>query len=498
MTKQRQILENELNVKKQRNNRLGATEPAHVQPFVPISKLVEGNRQGHGLPDYPSTRSLSRAAVLKMQQSGGNTHVQRYLSNCPSAKHRGWAAGNAGQGQYLQRQPAPGKKTAGEAVPEESKPGGKKAAFDVDKWLSGAIYDLVKTELGEDKLKEQAAKLVGKATEALMTQISGVSSTADFVQKASVEQLGKLFTADVNSAVTELLSTPAGKKVKQIILDKVKADPAFVIAMLMVALQAAVVSNAEIPELDKQLELGAGFKVEAKANLGKFRELSLKYLKLGLSYSSKYFQAGLAGTYTGEGSKVGFGGKAEVAVGTKEINFKSDASVESEGRLKLNVGPVIDLKKFGLTATASYESSKGWKGVGQARLGDKYHYWAPKLIVGADGKLSFELGHQFKLDAFSLSTTLSTGKGGTSLAHTLELKNPFGTEGLNLAASLHYRLDDPAIKAAKLSAAYEILGREKSKTSVYLLLKAEGNFQAPGTDQPKSKFQGLLILEGRY
>lgn len=184
--------------------------------------------------------------------------------------------------------------------------------------------------------------------------------------------------------------------------------------------------------------------------------------------------------------------KAEAAIGTKELKLKADLSLSSDGSLKLNVGPALDLGLFGLSATASIDP-KGWKGVGRLRLGDKKNYLAPEVVVGAGGELTFNLGHKFTKDMFTLSSKLSIGKEKTTLSHTLGLENVFGAEGFNVKASLNYRADDPRFTGAKVSGEYKFLGGGKGKSTPRLMLIFEGSYQAGGPGKA-DEAKGMVLL----
>jgi len=448
--------------------------------------MARQNTAGANQPTQIHGSWLQQNSILAMQHASGNSAVQRYLSD-------------HGQDLRLQPEEEKGEKPKGEA---------KSPGFDIDQWLSSQVYDLVKSQLGDAKLKEYAAKVAKSGADLLMSKVSGATSAADLASQVPVETLGKWLADDITKAVVEILASPAGVKAKQAILTQAKTDPGSIIALSLAALTAAALANAEIPELDKKFDLGAGFSGQAGANLGKFQDIALKHVKLGLSYSSKYFRASTSGEYTGESTPAvgkqtaqqpaGFSAAAEAATGPKEVEFKSGVSVNPSGEFKLDIGPSIDLKKFGLTATATYAAPKGWLGVGQLRLGTKSNYWMPKLTVNNDGKLNFELGHQFKTDLLVLSSTLKHAGGSTSMAHKIDFNKMFGSEALKLSASIHYNLEEPQITAAKFSGDYKILEGDKDKGAPYLLVKIEGSYQAPTPDKKKTEYQGMLLLEGRY
>jgi hypothetical protein len=190
--------------------------------------------------------------------------------------------------------------------------------------------------------------------------------------------------------------------------------------------------------------------------------------------------------------------KGKAAVGTKEVKFKAGVELASDGSVKVDVGPAIDLKKFGVTAGGRYDVSKGWEGAGRLRLGTKKDYLAPEAIVGPDGKLTFKLGHKFTRDILSLSSTLSLGEEKKTMGHTLALKSPFGAKGFDVTASLTYGLVDPRITGAKLAAKYALLGSEKDKSAPYLMLMLKGSYKATGVEPGEKETTVMLLLKGRF
>jgi hypothetical protein len=251
----------------------------------------------------------------------------------------------------------------------------------------------------------------------------------------------------------------------------------------------AAASNADIPTIDIQQKLGKGYELAAKAELGKFQAIALKELKLGISYSSKELDAKISGSYSGEKKKFSLAMR-EAAPEMEKI--KSDPDITSSGDLTLD----FSMNKFGLKTTYLYGGPKQWMGVWEFRLGGKNYYWAPKVILGPDQKLSFALGHQFKTDVYQFYSAVFHSTDETSLSHKLKLDKPFGAEGLNVEASIRYRLNEPKITSAKLSGQYKLLEKAPGHPFPVIYLKFEGAYQAAGIGQPKPDFSGLVVLWG--
>jgi hypothetical protein len=190
--------------------------------------------------------------------------------------------------------------------------------------------------------------------------------------------------------------------------------------------------------------------------------------------------------------------KGEAAVGRDELKFKAELNLSSEGDLSLELGPAVNLKNFGLAATGSYDVTKGWKAVGQLRLGDKKNYLAPRVTITPDGKATLELGAGLSKDVFSLSSSFATGKDKTTLGATLGWRNPFGAERFDVKASMLSRLDVPQFSSAKMEANYKILGDEVEKSSPFLMLTFEGSYTAPGPKPGRGEAKALLLLRGNF
>jgi hypothetical protein len=190
--------------------------------------------------------------------------------------------------------------------------------------------------------------------------------------------------------------------------------------------------------------------------------------------------------------------EGEAAIGTGELKFKAELNLSSDGNLTLELGPAVNLKNLGLAASGAYDVTKGWKAVGQLRLGDKKNYLAPRVIVTPDGKAMLELGAGLSKDVFSLSSSFATGKDKTTLGHTLGWRNPFGAERFDVKATLLSRLDVPKFQSARVEANYKMLGDEKEKSSPYLMLTFEGSYTAPGPKPGRGEAKAMLLLRGAF
>jgi hypothetical protein len=462
--------------------------------WVSLCRLVELKGSQPAYYHYP-VLAHQQAAIQHMQQICGNAVVQRYLENLLKSDEytRKKNLALLRSSGLVQRQKASGENeppgaAKGEKTPKNSP---KEPSFNLDKWLSGKEYEIVKSAIGESKLKEYAKSLSKKGGELLVRQMEGIKSPGDMVEKEIHKLIGDLFANDVQKVAEEIMNSPAGVNLRRLILQQAHQQPASVIGMVLTALAFAAASNADIPTIDIQQKLGKGYQLSAKAELGKFQAIALKELRLGISYSSKELEAKISGSYSGEKKKFSLAMREAVPEMEK---IKSDADVSSSGDLTLD----FSMDKFGLKTTYLYGSPSQWMGVFEFRLGGKNYYWAPKIILGPDQKLSFALGHQFKTDIYQFYSAIFHTTDETSLSHKLKLDKPFGAEGLNVEASIRYRLNEPKITSAKLSGQYKLLEKAPGHPFPVIYLKFEGAYQAAGLGQPKPDFSGLVVLWGSW
>jgi hypothetical protein len=481
--------------KVRRGDSISTLEPSLVSLF----RLVERKGVQPALEHYPAM-AYQLAAIQHMQRTFGNAAVQRYLVSLSTTEEQSVKKTPSlmGASSALQRQKgtAQGKKEpAGEKGEGSKEAAAKEPAFDLDKWISKEVYDLVKSQVGESKLNEYAKSLAKKAGELLVKQMEGVTTPGNMVEKEMHKVIGELFTADVKKATLEIMKSPAGAKLKELILQQARQDPGSVIGLVLTALAFAAASNADIPTIELQKKLGKGYEVKAKAELGKFQDIALKELKLGISYSAKDFQANISGSYSGEKKKKLSLSMREAAAETEEEKkFKSNPNVSSSGDITFD----FDLKSFGMKTTYLYGGPKQWMGVWEFRLGEKNYYWAPKVVLGPDQKLTFALGNQFNSDSLQFYSAVFPGKDETSLSHYLKLDKPFGAEGLSVEASLRYQVNEPKVTGAKLAGQYKLLEKPPGHPFPVVYLKFEGAYQAAGPGKPKPDFSGLVVIWGSW
>lgn len=159
--------------------RHASLEPIQETSLISLFRLVDRKGVQPVLDRYPGM-AYQLAAIRHMQQTSGNAAVNRYLLSLPANEAGTGQKKPAfqGPGNTLQRQKeAVGSKTAptvGEKEPGAKEASVKEPAFDLDKWLSKEVYDLVKSQVGESKLNEYAKSLAKKAGELLLKQMEGI------------------------------------------------------------------------------------------------------------------------------------------------------------------------------------------------------------------------------------------------------------------------------------------------------------------------------------
>jgi len=421
-------------------------------------------RHPAALPRHRTSRALNQQSILQMQRRYGNAAVQRYLAE----------NGRGGKPAAVQR--APQKQTK-----EGQNTGGKP-----NDPIHNAIYELVKKELGEAKLKKHAKSIGEAAAKALVDQMKNADSEADFLNKAQTKLIGKVLKDDIQRSVTELLNSPEGKKLRGKILHAFKTEPNVAVAGVLVALAAAIAANAPA-KLDLDGKIGkSGLKWAAKADLGKLRTFSINSIKAGLAYSGKEYGANVSFEYTGEQDKDGDKKEPAKATTSATLDFKS-------GSMKTDLGPVITRPQISLTTKLILSNNP--VGLASIRIGDKKNFLSTQMQIDANGKTTWQFGHMKTIDALGIQSTFKTGPEATG-AHKLSLNKPFGVQNLDLSANITYTLEDPVIKEAGLNLEYKLIDKKDSPIPL-MYLQFSGQFTAAKGQDPQ-KFVGLAVIQGRF
>ncbi len=399
-----------------------------------------------------------------MQRRYGNAAVQRYLSR----------NGQGGNRATLQRAP---KKQA----KKEQTSGGKPKDP-----IHNKIYELVKEELGEAKLKKHAASISEAAAKALIDLMKDADSEDDFIKKAQTKLLGKVLKDDIQKSVTELLNSPEGKNLRGKILHAFKTEPNVAVGAVLVGLAAAIAANAPA-KLDLDGKLGkSGVKWAGKADLGKLRAFSINQIKAGLSYSGKEYGANVSFDYTGEQDKGGDKKEPAKATTSATLDFK-------QGSMKTDLGPVVTRPQISLTTKLILSNNP--VGVAAIKIGDKKNFLSTQMQIDATGKVVWQFDHMKTIGALGLQSTFKTGPGATG-AHKLTLNKPFGVQNLDLSANINYTLTDPVIKEAGINLQYKLIDKKNSPIPL-MYLQFNGQFSAAKGQEPQ-KFVGLAVIQGRF
>jgi hypothetical protein len=430
---------------------------------------------------------MRQASVLQMQREYGNDYVRRHLGSNGS-KH---GHGSAPPPGTVQRDPQQSGQPKGQGATEAkgSEGGGKDPIHE-------AIYKLVKEQLGEEKLKKHAASAAKKAAEKLFELTKGAESEADFLEKAQLKLLGEHFEKELAEGAKALLASEDGKKLKSMLLSAVEGDPTVALAVVLAAAAAAVAADAPA-ELDLDGKLGkSGFKWAAKGDFGTLRDLSLKHIQASLAYSNTKFKAKLTGSYKG-GEKEEIGAKAEIGVG-EEKKQTAEAVIEAKvdpksNDVKVDLGAVLRSPQLQLSSKLQFD--KGIGGMVGVRLGSDKQFLAPKLVMDAEGKVTFQLDNRFQMGILDLSTSLTTGPEAT-VTHKLGLVQPFSVKNFNATAQLVYTVDDPRVKSAGFNLNYKLVDKKGGPIPL-LIIGATGDYQAHSGDDPQ-RFQILGVAQGRF
>jgi len=317
------------------------------------------------LPNQKTTLPLKQSTVLHMQRQYGNAYVQRYLAGRNGIGTRSLSSGSHpsrnghGLSTTLQRQKQKG------ATKGESKSGSGNSKD----WLSGKVYEVVKEELGEAKLKKHAESLADTAAKTLAEQIQGSRTEAEFLKKAQTKLLSHHLKIEIQKTVTELLKSPEGKKLRSKILEIVKTEPGVVLWSIMTAMTVAVAADAPA-KLDLSGKLGSsGLKWATKADLCRLQAFSLNAIEASLSQSGK--EAGASFSFKYKGATQNPGGEKESAQATTSAssNFK-------EGKIDTDIGPVTSRKP--ITLMGELILSKNPTGAVAIRIGDKKRTCQPR------------------------------------------------------------------------------------------------------------------------
>jgi hypothetical protein len=418
-----------------------------------------------------------------LQRTVGNACVSRLLSGATSRARDGGEVERTGQlGCRIQRNPAPATVPAAQGGSAQQAPGENPTGGPDPAWA--AISKLIAEQLGEDKIKEYAKSLAEKGVDLLIAQVKDAATEKDFIAKSQVELLGTMLSEQAKKDAEALASSDAAKAFRERLLTITKEQPGIVIAAAIAAAAVAYMTNVDVPEISKKIEILKGLTGEGKLDIGKIQQLTVQQASAALKYSSTHFSAGISAEYAGEGEKKGASGGANVAFGEKDIQFKGSLKLNPDGTVKVDLGQAIDVKKFGMETGVSIQSDK-MVAIISVKVGDKDTYVSGKTTVGPDGKVSLDLG--VKAGDWTVSGA-ATGLGGDKPAGegSITGTNVFGLKGLDANAKIKFGA--AGVTSASGGVTY---GADTKSGRAFISFKAE-TVASEKKDEPPIGAQGVI------
>lgn len=424
------------------------------------------------------------ARLVELQRIHGNAYVSRLIANNRVAE---------ATGRPLQRDAAAPVSLNPRAASAPA--GGDAAAADPatalgDGWKP--IYKLISEQLGEDKLKEYGKTLAGKGVDVLISQAKGAKPD-DFLAKAQVDLLGTMLADHAKTVAEEWVASPAGKAFRERLLTITKEAPGVVVAAAIAAVAAAYLANPDLPEIKKKFDVFKGMSADAMLDIGKLQELAVQKASLALKYSTKHVDLNLKGSYADEEQKKpGYTAGGGVALKGKDFKFKSDLTLDTEGKVTLDLGQAIDVGKFGMETGVSI-SGGDMAAIVAVKVGDKETYVSGKTRVEADGKVSLEL--DFKGGGLEIGgKAKDVGGAGMAGQASLKGKDIFNFKGLDATANVSFGAG--GVKSAGGSISYS------TDTKVgKVFLNVSGETMHAGADKDKATpigFQGVVGVGIRF
>lgn len=167
----------------------------------------------------------------------------------------------------------------------------------------------------------------------------------------------------------------------------------------------------------------------------------------------------------------------------KEYEFQTRAKMEPNGRLLLNLKPLLDLRHLGVDDKQLQTLVKSWLGLGVFQMGPEAESETAEIEINTDGQLEMDLGETF------LRALKKQGKEYDSL---LNLNAPFGPEGLEAIATLHF--DPKELDLIEIEGKKDLLGPRTNKHGTILLVQLKGLYP-PLLDQDEQKaIMGTFVM----
>jgi hypothetical protein len=323
----------------------------------------------------------------------------------------------------------------------------------------------------------------------LIEQAKGAKD-ADFLAKAQIDLLGTMLSDHAKKVAEEWVTSPAGKAFRERLLTITKEAPGVVVAAAIAVAAAAYLANPDLPEIAKKFEILKGLSAEGKLDIGKVQTLAVQKASAALNFTSKHFSAGLSAGYVGEGEKKGTTLGASASIGDKDVKFKSALKLNPDGSVVVDLGPAIDVKKFGMETGVSITGDDMAAIVG-IKIGDKETYVSGKTRIESDGKVTLELG--IKAGGLEVEGK-AKGIGGDKASGEASLKgvNIFGVKGLDAKGTMKF---SPGTVTAGGSVSY---ATDTKHGKVFISFSGETLHGDPKKEGPPIGAQGVIGVGFRF
>jgi hypothetical protein len=365
-------------------------------------------------------QSLSKTAVQRKNATAQHSENQAYnpfLGN-KTASQNPFLANQAIQREE-NKAATPENKTATPEKKSDESAKEDKGTFGFEEWLTGSVYDLMKKELGEDKIKGYAGQIAEQLNGVLNEQMKKVTTPDNTLTEDQIKEISKSLNGAVKKGVEELLLSPEGKQFKEVLLKKVKTDPGVALGMVLIGLAAFYLSNSEIPKINKDFKIGDKSSIGVSAELGKIQTPQIKNLGSVFKYSGEQFRTEVSATYKDQGEKKGkeLSGKGKISIGKEDDKKEKHTRFDTElglstnlaNKHSFNISPHLFTPSFNLGLGFDYgletpkeeggESKNTFAGSALLGIGETYKLNS-KLIMMPDGNLSLDLNQLIQFSKF--------------------------------------------------------------------------------------------------
>ncbi len=218
-------------------------------------------------------------------------------------------------------------------------------------WLGTELYHAVVPELTLDRIANHADKGLMMAIEATMGSIDPTSkSHADLIEKLT-QGLKEEYATIASEWIQE-----NGQNLSNRLANWVDANPVRVVTAALLAAAGAIIANLPIPQLKQKFRLGDNFSGGLGADIGRFRDISLKSISAELSWTTAPLVAAVKTTHH-------LGGDTETTVnartGTEEHHISAEGQFVNTDLQIFNLQGVMKNGPNTYTATAEHDRTDG-------------------------------------------------------------------------------------------------------------------------------------------